>query len=111
MRYKVFRNTGLRVSEVALGTGTFGTRWGSGAGALRSLDPAREATLFLALEATAREAGASLAQVAIAWVRAMGMLAGTTFIPIIGARTINQLCDAQPSGLWQQLDRHRKFIP
>lgn len=31
MRYKLFGPTGLRVSEVALGTGTFGTRWGSGA--------------------------------------------------------------------------------
>ncbi|MDC0712859.1 aldo/keto reductase [Stigmatella sp. ncwal1] len=32
MRYTTFgRHTGLRVSEVALGTGTFGTRWGHGA--------------------------------------------------------------------------------
>jgi aryl-alcohol dehydrogenase-like predicted oxidoreductase len=31
VRYKVFGNTGLRVSEMALGTGTFGTKWGSGA--------------------------------------------------------------------------------
>lgn len=32
MRYKVFgRNTGLRVSELALGTGNFGTGWGHGA--------------------------------------------------------------------------------
>ena len=32
MRYKVFgEHTGLRVSEVILGTGTFGTRWGYGA--------------------------------------------------------------------------------
>ncbi|MFF3444550.1 aldo/keto reductase [Streptosporangium sp. NPDC002721] len=31
MRYLTFgRNNGLRVSEYALGTGTFGTRWGSG---------------------------------------------------------------------------------
>ena len=30
MRYKLFGNTGLRVSEVALGTGTFGTAWGWG---------------------------------------------------------------------------------
>jgi hypothetical protein len=29
MRYKVFgRHTGLRVSELVLGAGTFGTRWG-----------------------------------------------------------------------------------
>src|SRR5258708_17234831 len=32
MRYKVFgRHTGLRVSEMILGAGTFGTRWGYGA--------------------------------------------------------------------------------
>ncbi len=32
MRYKLFgRGTGLRVSELALGCGTFGTRWGYGA--------------------------------------------------------------------------------
>ncbi|MCF0056296.1 aldo/keto reductase [Dyadobacter sp. CY356] len=32
MKYKIFgRKTGLRVSELALGTGTFGTRWGHGA--------------------------------------------------------------------------------
>ncbi|MBC8792008.1 MAG: hypothetical protein C6Y20_10405 [Tagaea sp. CACIAM 22H2] len=30
-RYKTFGSTGLRVSVVALGTGTFGTRWGWGA--------------------------------------------------------------------------------
>jgi aryl-alcohol dehydrogenase-like predicted oxidoreductase len=32
MRYKIFgEHTGLRVSELILGTGTFGTRWGYGA--------------------------------------------------------------------------------
>ncbi len=31
MRYKLFGNTGLRVSELALGTITFGTEWGYGA--------------------------------------------------------------------------------
>ena len=32
MRYRLFgRGTGLRVSELALGAGTFGTRWGYGA--------------------------------------------------------------------------------
>ena len=31
MRYEIFgRRTGLRVSELALGTGTFGTGWGHG---------------------------------------------------------------------------------
>ena len=32
MRYKIFgRRTGLRVSELVLGAGSFGTRWGHGA--------------------------------------------------------------------------------
>ena len=32
MRYKIFgRRTGLRVSELALDAGNFGTRWGHGA--------------------------------------------------------------------------------
>ncbi|WP_349970002.1 aldo/keto reductase [Pseudomonas caspiana] len=31
MNYKAFGNTGLRVSELALGTGNFGTGWGYGA--------------------------------------------------------------------------------
>ena len=32
MRYKIFgRHTSLRVSELALGTGNFGTGWGHGA--------------------------------------------------------------------------------
>jgi aryl-alcohol dehydrogenase-like predicted oxidoreductase len=31
MKYIPFGNTGLRVSQVALGTGNFGTRWGHGA--------------------------------------------------------------------------------
>lgn len=31
MRYKLFGPTGLRVSELTLGTGTFGTGWGHGA--------------------------------------------------------------------------------
>ena len=32
MRYKLFgKHTGLRVSELVLGTGVFGTRWGHGA--------------------------------------------------------------------------------
>ena len=33
MNYTVFGNTGLRVSQIALGTGTFGTGWGHGASA------------------------------------------------------------------------------
>jgi len=30
MKYKLFGNTGLRVSQAALGTGTFGKAWGWG---------------------------------------------------------------------------------
>jgi len=41
MRYKIFgRRTGLRVSEVALGTGNFGTGWGHGA------EPAESRKIF-----------------------------------------------------------------
>lgn len=41
MRYMTFgRGTGLRVSEYALGTGNFGTRWGAGA------DPAESRRMF-----------------------------------------------------------------
>lgn len=36
MRYKLFGRSGLRVSEVALGAGTFGTRWGRGSDAQES---------------------------------------------------------------------------
>lgn len=36
MRYVPFGSTGLRVSQVALGTGNFGTRWGHGADATES---------------------------------------------------------------------------
>jgi len=32
MDYMMFGNTGLRVSRIALGTGSFGTGWGHGAG-------------------------------------------------------------------------------
>ncbi|MDL2189170.1 aldo/keto reductase [Pseudomonas sp. ChxA] len=40
MNYKAFGNTGLRVSELALGTGNFGTGWGYGA------DPDSSAEIF-----------------------------------------------------------------
>jgi aryl-alcohol dehydrogenase-like predicted oxidoreductase len=41
MRYKLFgKNTGLRVSELVLGAGNFGTRWGHGA------DPAESRRIF-----------------------------------------------------------------
>lgn len=49
MRYKVFgRRTGLRVSELALGTGNFGTGWGHGvfsAEQVARLDAASEVEL------------------------------------------------------------------
>ncbi len=31
MKYKILGNSGLRVSELCLGTMTFGTEWGTGA--------------------------------------------------------------------------------
>jgi aryl-alcohol dehydrogenase-like predicted oxidoreductase len=40
MRYNLFGRSGLRVSELALGTGTFGTRWGRGS------DPAESRAVF-----------------------------------------------------------------
>lgn len=40
MNYRAFGKTGLRVSQVALGTGNFGTRWGYGA------DPATAKAIF-----------------------------------------------------------------
>ncbi|MBE9463916.1 aldo/keto reductase [Dyadobacter subterraneus] len=41
MKYKIFgKKTGLRVSELALGTGAFGTRWGHGA------EPAESRKIF-----------------------------------------------------------------
>ncbi|MCO8168243.1 aldo/keto reductase [Pseudomonas sp. 21LCFQ02] len=40
MNYQTFGNTGLRVSELALGTGNFGTGWGYGA------DPDSSAAIF-----------------------------------------------------------------
>jgi aryl-alcohol dehydrogenase-like predicted oxidoreductase len=46
MRYRIFGNTGLRVSALALGTGNFGTGWGYGTGedeARRIFDGYREA--------------------------------------------------------------------
>ena len=46
MRYRIFGNTGLRVSTLALGTGNFGTGWGYGTGedeARRIFDGYREA--------------------------------------------------------------------
>ncbi len=66
---------------------------GSGAGAIRRMGPEQEARVFEAVEATARELGASLAQVAIAWVRARADAWGACFIPIIGSRTVEQLAD------------------
>jgi aryl-alcohol dehydrogenase-like predicted oxidoreductase len=36
MNYRIFGHTGLRVAQVALGTGNFGTGWGHGADARES---------------------------------------------------------------------------
>lgn len=64
MRYRLLGNSGLRVSEAALGTMTFGDDWYWGI-------------------------GRSMAQIALAWLRSR--LAPV--IPIIGARKLSQLQD------------------
>jgi hypothetical protein len=49
MRYKIFgRRTGLRDSELALGTGNFGTRWSHGAerGDVKKMRQARSRSEF-----------------------------------------------------------------
>jgi aryl-alcohol dehydrogenase-like predicted oxidoreductase len=65
----------------------------AGAGSVRTLEPEREGPVLEAVEAVARELGATMAQVAIAWVRARGEQTGTTMIPIIGSRKTEQLVD------------------
>lgn len=57
MRYKLFgKHTGLRVSELVLGTGNFGTRWGHGSEpeeARRVLDTYAEAAAISSTRPTA----------------------------------------------------------
>ncbi|MCW3836986.1 aldo/keto reductase [Sphingomonas canadensis] len=61
-----------------------------GGGAVRAISPEREDALLDAVEAVAAQTGATPAQVAIAWVRSRE-LPGSPLIPILGARTAEQL--------------------
>lgn len=63
-----------------------------GGGPLRAITAEREEALVDAVEAVAHEAGATPAQVAIAWVLSRE-LPGAPLIPILGARTLEQLDD------------------
>jgi aryl-alcohol dehydrogenase-like predicted oxidoreductase len=66
---------------------------GAGAGGVCNLSAEHESSVLDALEAAADELGATMAQVAIAWIRQKGEDAGATMIPIIGARRSDQLSD------------------
>jgi len=63
-----------------------------GGGSIRAMAPAREGQILDAIEAVAADLGATTARVAIAWVRARETR-GSSFIPILGARTPDQLSD------------------
>ncbi len=66
---------------------------GSGAGQFKTLSQDQEDRILQAVEEVAAALGATFAQVAIAWVRAQTEAWGVSFLPIIGARTIDQLAD------------------
>jgi aryl-alcohol dehydrogenase-like predicted oxidoreductase len=92
MRYTTFgRRSGLRVSEYALGTGNFGTAWVSGTNAAESTG--RRTAVLDEVLAVAKETGASVAQVSMAWLRERGERSAATLIPIVGPRTQAQLDD------------------
>ena len=80
MRYKLMGRSGLRVSELALGTMTFGEEWGWGASEQESRRMG---------DAHAEANGCTPSQVAIAWVRQQDGVV----IPLIGARNLPQLTD------------------
>jgi len=63
-----------------------------GGGSIRSMMPNRERHILDVLETVAAEIGSTMAQVAIAWVRAKESR-GSSFIPILGARNPGQLSD------------------
>jgi aryl-alcohol dehydrogenase-like predicted oxidoreductase len=66
---------------------------GSGAGVVREMASERARDILSAVQAIATELGVSMAQVALAWVKARGAATGTSMIPILGARTVKQLDD------------------
>lgn len=63
-----------------------------GGGAVRAMSPDREEKILSAIDAAAKDLGATPAQIALAWVRARETV-GSSFIPILGARTMDQLTD------------------
>lgn len=63
-----------------------------GGGAIRHMSAEREGRILDALESVSAALGATPAQVAIAWVRSRET-PGSSFIPILGARTLSQLSD------------------
>jgi aryl-alcohol dehydrogenase-like predicted oxidoreductase len=66
-------------------------RLSRGGGTVREEGGEREHAILNAVEAVAGEAGATPAQVAIAWARARAARWNTAIIPILGARTLEQL--------------------
>jgi aryl-alcohol dehydrogenase-like predicted oxidoreductase len=80
MRYKLFGNSGLRVSELCLGAMTFGEEWSWGASKEESQ------RLFDAFV----QAGGNFIDTANNWVRQQKR---GVIIPILGARKLSQLQD------------------
>ena len=79
MKYRLLGKSGLRVSEAALGTMTFG-----------DLPEEQRATRIIsAVQAVSKQAGSRMAQVALAWLRHQTV----PVIPIVGARKVSQLHD------------------
>jgi aryl-alcohol dehydrogenase-like predicted oxidoreductase len=102
MRYRLLGNSGLRVSEAALGAMTFGDDWGWGAAkkeARKLYDAFREAGgNFINMRTSTRTGRANrslaslwraTARAALAWLRYHPV----PVIPIIGARKLSQLQD------------------
>jgi aryl-alcohol dehydrogenase-like predicted oxidoreductase len=92
MRYKLLGRSGLRVSELALGTMTFGEDWGWRASRL---------DIF---HNVAQEIGKPMAHVAMNRVRQQQQQA--QIIPILGARTTSQLEDGLAILDWQLESEH-----
>ncbi|PQA87686.1 aldo/keto reductase [Hyphococcus luteus] len=67
------------------------SRMSKGGGRVLKEAGPRETAILDAVEAVAKETGASAAQVALGWVRAQNAKRKASIIPIIGARTLEQL--------------------
>src|SRR5690348_1663882 len=92
MQYRLLGRSGLRVSELCLGTMTFGEDWAGARMKKRvvtfSSCLCKRAEISAGVQNIADELGRSPAQVALNWVRQRDNM-----IPIIGARTGEQLRD------------------